>query len=496
MSSSTSVGFFGKLPVLGDFITRRLPADFVGRWDQWLQQGVAGARTQLGAEWHGAYANAAPWRFALESGVCGPAPVLGALLAGADRVGRQFPLTIAAILPAGTCALELAAHASPWYQAVESLLLQGTGGVLGAEEFDQAVHALAGLLEAAQLSVPAAADLDACRQYLLAHGAFRLPLNAAGMGASLAGMSAGLLARTAPPLALLWCESTTAEPQLFASRGLPSPALVADLLRLPRQSAVVAPRQPFAATADKALLAPAAECAAPVTAPAAAIQLSSQHAVIRGGTPHPVHAVATATGGVSAELAGFLKELDALLRDSGEAEVTYLARLSGLIASPASASNTPVAIRMAASVSRGTEQLFVWTDGATVFQLRGRDLVRLIPEGRPSEGGGSLLDLLQNDEASVSGPAATLKVARVAATDPGDRYLLCSDATYASLSWGQLVSALDESRPEDAIERLRETVGERAHGAAPALVLMFNESSDTQAPSAASTPVTVDSAAA
>src|SRR5690606_36950533 len=29
-------GFYGKLPSRGDFVSRRLPADFIGQWDAWL----------------------------------------------------------------------------------------------------------------------------------------------------------------------------------------------------------------------------------------------------------------------------------------------------------------------------------------------------------------------------------------------------------------------------------------------------------------------------
>jgi type VI secretion system protein ImpM len=37
-------GWFGKLPSLGDFASRRLPDAFVSRWDRWLQGGLARAR--------------------------------------------------------------------------------------------------------------------------------------------------------------------------------------------------------------------------------------------------------------------------------------------------------------------------------------------------------------------------------------------------------------------------------------------------------------------
>ena len=36
-----SIGFFGKLPSHGDFLSRRLPRSFVDPWDSWLQSRTA-----------------------------------------------------------------------------------------------------------------------------------------------------------------------------------------------------------------------------------------------------------------------------------------------------------------------------------------------------------------------------------------------------------------------------------------------------------------------
>ncbi|TIU04376.1 MAG: type VI secretion system-associated protein TagF, partial [Mesorhizobium sp.] len=33
-------GFYGKMPATGDFVTRRLPGDFVRAWDRWLAQHI------------------------------------------------------------------------------------------------------------------------------------------------------------------------------------------------------------------------------------------------------------------------------------------------------------------------------------------------------------------------------------------------------------------------------------------------------------------------
>ena len=46
-SSSSEPGFFGKLPVYGDFIHKRLPRDFITPWDDWLQVGLAAALGEI-----------------------------------------------------------------------------------------------------------------------------------------------------------------------------------------------------------------------------------------------------------------------------------------------------------------------------------------------------------------------------------------------------------------------------------------------------------------
>jgi type VI secretion system protein ImpM len=88
-------GAFGKIPALGDFFRLNLPAGFVQPWDDWLQDGILAARKTLGDSWDTAYMSAPLWRFTIPPGLAGSQAVLGVLMASVDRVGRQFPLTLA-----------------------------------------------------------------------------------------------------------------------------------------------------------------------------------------------------------------------------------------------------------------------------------------------------------------------------------------------------------------------------------------------------------------
>jgi type VI secretion system protein ImpM len=92
-------GAFGKLPALGDFLRMDLPQGFIDPWDRWLQQGVLNCRESLGEAWQDCYFSAPIWRFNLCPGLVGAAPVMGVMMSSVDRVGRQFPLTLAMPMP-------------------------------------------------------------------------------------------------------------------------------------------------------------------------------------------------------------------------------------------------------------------------------------------------------------------------------------------------------------------------------------------------------------
>ncbi|HEX7968785.1 MAG TPA: type VI secretion system-associated protein TagF, partial [Stellaceae bacterium] len=93
------LGFFGKVPARGDFVSRRLVRDFTEPWDGWLQDALAMSAQQLAEAWLSTYLTAPIWRFLLSSGVCGEMPMLGVVMPSVDRVGRYFPLTLAVAVP-------------------------------------------------------------------------------------------------------------------------------------------------------------------------------------------------------------------------------------------------------------------------------------------------------------------------------------------------------------------------------------------------------------
>ena len=119
VARKVDVGLFGKLPARGDFVQLGLPGGFVRPWDDWLQRVIAASQDRMGEDWLPAFLESPVWRFALPGGLCGAGAVLGLFMPSVDRVGRYFPLTLAAVFPppAQPPASDVA---GPWLAAAEA----------------------------------------------------------------------------------------------------------------------------------------------------------------------------------------------------------------------------------------------------------------------------------------------------------------------------------------------------------------------------------------
>ena len=159
--AATTPGWYGKLPTLGDFASRRLSADFIEPWDIWLGEGLAAQRETLGEAWLDAYLHSPTWRFVLMPGtLLGLEPqraLAGVLMPSVDRVGRYFPLTLIASLAAlPQSATELEALLG-WLHRLEDLALDALQDDWSIEELDDAL-ALLPPVSPPEESAPAAAD--------------------------------------------------------------------------------------------------------------------------------------------------------------------------------------------------------------------------------------------------------------------------------------------------------------------------------------------------
>lgn len=127
-------GWYGKLPGAGDFVSRRLSAEFVHAWDEWLQHGMARADDMLGAGW---IERAGVVRFWIAPMVVDRSAWTGLVLPSRDRVGRAFPLTAAKHVPPSASGLACALEANSWFAAVESVARHAIDAPLSVEEFER-----------------------------------------------------------------------------------------------------------------------------------------------------------------------------------------------------------------------------------------------------------------------------------------------------------------------------------------------------------------------
>lgn len=143
---SAAAGWFGKLPVHGDFVRRRLDAGFVEPWDAWLAQGLAQRRSDDPAGWLQAYLASPSWRFVLAPGVlpgaAGRRGWTGVLMPSVDRVGRYFPLTAALPLDLAAGAELASAAPWPWLARLDALLADALQDDWDAERLDAALQGL------------------------------------------------------------------------------------------------------------------------------------------------------------------------------------------------------------------------------------------------------------------------------------------------------------------------------------------------------------------
>lgn len=132
------IAWYGKLPSLGDFASRRVPDAFVQAWDEWLQRGMAHARAQLGDDaWLARYLVAPIRRFWLAPQLLDDTAWAGLLMPSVDRVGRHFPLTLLA--PGAGLAQAIAAH--EWFAQLDATARRVLDTEYTVEAFEEALAA-------------------------------------------------------------------------------------------------------------------------------------------------------------------------------------------------------------------------------------------------------------------------------------------------------------------------------------------------------------------
>jgi type VI secretion system ImpM family protein len=224
-----AAGFFGKLPSAGDFVQRRLPSGFVDAWDRHFENAVAESRNALNGSWHEAYHASPAWRFLLSPAVCGESAWAGIMGPGVDRVGRCFPMVIAAsiALERASCMRALT-DGGRWFDAAEQVHFAAQADAsVSVDAFDEQVAALANPLDAKKpdgLDLLHDIDWNAASHW-------RMPLPAgADTGAFLGGLWTRLTA-TPGNWCLWWTTGAGRVPaSVLITNRLPQPAAYVSFL--------------------------------------------------------------------------------------------------------------------------------------------------------------------------------------------------------------------------------------------------------------------------
>jgi type VI secretion system protein ImpM len=138
-------GWFGKVPMLGDFAHRRLPMNIVARCDEWLSGCLATSRQELADGWLPLYLAAPLWCFAWAPRVADASWWFGVLMPSVDGVGRYFPLIICRDAVTPPVRAESLSRLAAWYDAVAQCALSVLEPDASLQAFETRLMAVGGL---------------------------------------------------------------------------------------------------------------------------------------------------------------------------------------------------------------------------------------------------------------------------------------------------------------------------------------------------------------
>ena len=218
--SSAVPGWYGKLPTLGDFASRRLDPAWIAAWDAWLAQGLGTLRADDDA-WLDGYLASPAWRFVVMPGAipgdAGARACAGVLMASVDRVGRYFPLTLMApldALPRSTAKLEALLG---WLARLEDIAVDAMQDDWSIDRLERELATCTCPIESDGETQPD----DAMQRPLTVETLVRdVPADAAALAQRFAD-AAFVHARAAWAGASFWLAANEQPPRMMITQGLP-----------------------------------------------------------------------------------------------------------------------------------------------------------------------------------------------------------------------------------------------------------------------------------
>lgn len=218
------IGFFGKIPAHGDFVSRDLSNQFVADWDQWLQAVIPESRTILAEDWLDTYLVSPIWRFVVSKGIISDETWCGVLLPSVDSVGRYFPLTIAFPLGISISPCEFLAENDKNFAELESECREALEGSLSADCLSDNLRAISfAQVDPLSSPLPMQSNADESNE-LFGQG------RVSGTGKPFFGLMEKLL-RNQYSNYSLWTNANDSRGQMFAATGLPSGIEFVEMLK-------------------------------------------------------------------------------------------------------------------------------------------------------------------------------------------------------------------------------------------------------------------------
>ena len=221
MADISAPGWYGKLPVLGDFASRRLDQNFIDVWDTWLASSLLALRERSQSTWLDGYLTSPSWRFLLMPGVldgdAGAQAWAGVLMPSVDRVGRYFPFTIAQPLGTGLVSAQQMPILWQWLGKLDDLAADAMHEDWSVERLEDALTHI-GVMDCGDQLLPM---VTVPENGTLMRSTLPLGLDPAGW----IGQEAQVLWSERARGTAYWyaCAEQTA-PQLLRSNGLPNPS--------------------------------------------------------------------------------------------------------------------------------------------------------------------------------------------------------------------------------------------------------------------------------
>ncbi|MCG7504038.1 type VI secretion system-associated protein TagF [Mesorhizobium retamae] len=204
------LGYFGKVPSNGDFVSRNVDRSLRELVDGWMQQGMEESRRVLGDDWLQSFLTAPVWRFVIGSG---GSVAFGIKIPSVDRIGRYFPFAILGELAEPALDASTLSRLDKMLDRLEPLLLSALDDDFDLDHFGYR------LVDFQKRELAGKASANLLISEILPETEFR----------NLDEVLAGLDWNDA---SVWWTRgSTYRQAEIFSLHGLPAPTAFAGLLR-------------------------------------------------------------------------------------------------------------------------------------------------------------------------------------------------------------------------------------------------------------------------